>query len=168
MKKIFTILVLFLVFSTAGVKAQSYKTGFGLKLGDYSQGLTLKHFVKKNAALEGILSSRWHGVNIAGLYEVHGNAFNEPGFNWFIGGGAHASFYDHGYYYFRGHYDGYYDSYYYDRSRAVIGVDGVLGLEYTFRSAPINIGVDWKPEINFINNGFIANDIMFAVRYAFK
>lgn len=47
-----------------------YTTGLGLR-GGYTSGISIKHFVRSNAALEGILGTRWEGFSLTGLYEWH-------------------------------------------------------------------------------------------------
>lgn len=154
MKKLLTLTFFTILFSFAA-KAQDYNTGLGLRLGSPS-GITIKHFLGDQSAIEGILGFYNHGFNITGLYEVHGNAFDVPSLNWFIGGGAHLGGYNN-------KYKDYYDS------NTEFGVDGIIGLEYTLDDAPINFGIDWKPKINFVGNtGFYGGDIALSVRYAFK
>ncbi|HUX53890.1 MAG TPA: hypothetical protein VMV56_05730, partial [Williamwhitmania sp.] len=95
--------------------AQDYNTGIGLRAG-YTNGLTVKHFIGSKVALEGILSSRWEGVEITGLYELQNRAFNTERLDWFIGFGAHVGFWngDHTNWGNRG------------ESYTVVGVDGIL------------------------------------------
>jgi len=128
------------VITVAFACAQDYKTGIGLR-GGLSNGLTVKHFIKENTALEGILSTRWSGFNITGLYEINNRgAFDVNRLNWYYGAGAHIGFWDsdaswaaedHGAY-------------------TVIGIDGILGIEYNFEAIPLNLSLDWKPAINLI------------------
>lgn len=130
----------FAVITVAFTCAQDYKTGIGLR-GGLSNGLTVKHFIKENTALEGILSTRWSGFNITGLYEINNpGAFDVNRLNWYYGAGAHIGFWDsdaswaaedHGAY-------------------TVIGIDGILGIEYNFEAIPLNLSLDWKPAINLI------------------
>ncbi|NLB27203.1 MAG: hypothetical protein GX820_10985, partial [Bacteroidales bacterium] len=64
-KLLFTIIVpLFLILSAG---AQDYNTGIGFR-GGLSNGLTIKHFISYNSAIEGLLSTRWRGFHITGLY----------------------------------------------------------------------------------------------------
>ncbi|MBK9400754.1 MAG: hypothetical protein IPN36_07770 [Bacteroidetes bacterium] len=71
--------------SAGTVKAQyNYKTALGLRLNG-GAGITVRHFIKDNQSIEGILYTRWRGLNITGLYNVNFPVFNEPGFNFFIG-----------------------------------------------------------------------------------
>lgn len=133
-------------------KAQEYKTGIGLR-GGLSNGLTLKHFVNKKAAFEGILSTsaKWGGGEITGLYEIHNPAFDVEHLNWYYGFGAHLGSYNGG-----------------TISGTIIGIDGILGIEYSFSEAPIGIGLDWKPVINIIgNNEFWPEIAALSIRYIF-
>lgn len=140
-----------------------YKTAVGVRLGA-ANGVSVKHFVSRKNAVEGILSTRWRGLGITGLYEVHGNAFQTRALNWYIGGGGHVYFWQDGPY---RNPPPWWDN---NRStRAVAGLDGILGLEYTIPSAPINFALDWKPALNLVNyQGFWADEFAFSVRFAIK
>ncbi len=61
---------------------------------DFQTGLTVKHFISQRSALEGLLSTRWRGFEITGLYEVHNNAFDVERLNWYFGGGGHIGFWN--------------------------------------------------------------------------
>jgi hypothetical protein len=157
MKKI--IIVFFIGFClTTFSNAQDYNTGIGLR-GGFSNGITLKHFIGTNTAIEGILSSRRGGFQLTGLYELHYSFFDTERLNWYFGGGAHIGFWDGNH------------AYYWDdpnRSYTVVGIDGILGLEYNFREVPINLSLDWKPAYNFFGySGFWADGGAISVRYIF-
>jgi len=147
-----TFLLSALCFSSQAQAQQNYGTALGLRFGP-RYGLTLKHFFKAPWAVEGILSTRgWNngrngrglgGFNLAVLAEWHGALPNTTGFAWYAGLGGHI-----GSWYGRGVWGRNYDERYY----TVIGVDAILGLEYTFPSAPFNISIDWKPEFDL--NGY--------------
>lgn len=155
MKKFLLTTVLFCLISFSF--AQDYNTGIGLR-GGFSNGLTVKHFVSNKAALEGILSTRWHGFEITGLYEIHNRAFNVDRLNWYFGAGAHVGFWD-------GNRTKWADE---DRSYTVGGLDGILGIEYNIKAIPLNISLDWKPQLNFIGySGFWADGGAISIRYIF-
>lgn len=141
------------------VNAQSlgrtYKTAIGVKIWD-GAGITLKHFVKPNAALEGIFYFNDNGVRITGLYEIHGDISGAPGLKWYIGPGAHIGFYD-----YKKEPD-------YYGNETFFGIDGVLGLDFKFNKAPINVSIDWQPSFEFGDNrGFVGNWGGLGIRYAF-
>ncbi len=152
-----------LVLSVAlSARAQSgYSTGIGLR-GGAASGLTIKHFIKSDAAIEGIISTsfKYRGTVITVLYEKHAQAFNTSGLQWYYGLGGHIGFYDGHYYYDRKH------DRYYDDNVMGVGVDGVLGLEYYIRDIPFTIGADVKPYINIPRGGGFW-DTALHVRYVF-
>jgi hypothetical protein len=137
MRKIVLTLILAVSIVTLA-SAQDYKTSAGLR-GGFSYGLTLKHFLSEKTAIEGLLQTRWQGFDITGLYEIHAPAFEVEKLKWYYGFGAHGGIYNSAYVPW-------------GSSGIIIGIDGILGLEYTFSEAPLNIGVDWKPAFNLIGN----------------
>jgi len=155
MKKII-IASLFMVTVFSQSNAQEYTTGIGLRGGFFS-GLTVKHFLDPQNAIEGIFSSRWSGFDLAGLYEIHHPAFNVLGLNWYFGGGPHIGFWDGDDVHWGSH-----------NHYTVVGVDGILGLEYNFVEAPINIGIDWRPVVNLLGHtSFWGDGGAISVRYIF-
>jgi hypothetical protein len=139
----------------------AYNTGIGLR-GGWQPGFTVKHFIKENAAVEGILHTRYkyRGWVLTGLYEKHARAFDVERLRWFYGLGAHA-----------GHFrDGWYKNRwgnYYERDIITIGIDGILGLEYHIGDIPFTVGIDIKPFFDIINPGYGYWDAAFSVRYTF-
>lgn len=156
MKKILIALIIMMSISSLS-KAQDYNTGIGLR-GGLSAGLSVKHFISSDTAIEGILSSRWRGFDITGLYEIHNEINSLDGLNWFYGFGAHIGFWN-------GSHANWGDE---DKDYTVIGLDGILGLEYNFKEVPFNISLDWKPTLNLIGySGFWADGGALSVRYIF-
>lgn len=144
----------------SNVSSQSYETALGVKF--YPGAVTLKHFIKPDAALEGIGYFWNRGVRVTGLYEFHGPITGAPGLKWYIGPGAHVGFYNN-----KSYYGGYYRDKYRDGGTTV-GVDGVLGLDYKFKGAPINMSIDWQPSFEFGEySGFNGNWGGMAIRYVF-
>ena len=128
--------------------AQDYHTGIGVRFGGQTSGITVKHFVNSRAAIEGILSFGYKSFLITGLYEVHQPIPDAPGLNWFYGGGAHIGFFNYGGYYRKNRNQVYYVEYPEDHA-AVLGIDGIVGIEYKFNKAPLNLGLDVKPFFDF-------------------
>jgi len=153
---ILSVIVLFLTTMSASAQtqyntSQSYTTALGLKY--YPGAISLKHFINSNTALEGLLYFWSPGLRITGLYEIHGDIEAVEGLKWYIGPGAHIGFYNHDY-----------------GGGASFGLDGVLGLDYKFEGAPINVSLDWQPSVEFGNNynsGFTGNWGGIGIRYAF-
>lgn len=156
MKKYILTLVLFLSIASLSY-AQEYQTALGLR-GGFSNGVTVKHFIGEKSAVEGIFTTRWSGVNVTGLYEIHKwRAFDVNRLNWYYGFGGHIGFWDGS----RDPWDG-------SSNYMVIGADLILGLEYNFEEIPINLSVDWKPAFNIIGaSGFWPDAGAFSARYMF-
>lgn len=130
--------------------SSTYKTALGVKVWD-GGGITLKHFFNERNAGE-LIGYFWrNGVRFTGLYEIHGDIEGAEGLRWYIGPGAHIGFYNTKYG------DGSYG-----------GIDGVLGLDYKFGGAPINVSIDWQPSFEFGDNrGFYGGWGGLGIRYTF-
>jgi hypothetical protein len=157
MKRILIVIIIMMC-SVVSSTAQDYTTGIGVR-GGFSNGLTIKHFISERAAIEGIISSRWKGFNLTGLYEIHQQAFDVEHLNWYYGAGGHIGFWN-------GKDTPWADNN--DDDYTVVGIDGILGIEYNFQEIPINISLDWKPTMNIIGySGFWGDGGAFSVRYIF-
>lgn len=147
MKKALLIAIISIFFAISA-NAQSYNSAIGLRGGLFG-GVTYKHMLGSSAGFEGILQTDWYGFNLTGLYEIHKPAFDVRGMRWYYGAGAHVG------------------NYY--SSHLSIGIDGIIGLEYTFKELPINVSVDYKPAYNLTGwSGFWGSDAAFSIRYYWR
>ena len=171
MKKKFLLAAAVTVFAIASVTAQrsssfnssSYKTALGVKVypGSGGAAVTVKHFINKGLAVEGLGYAWERGGRVTGLLEFHWDIPNAPGLKWYVGPGAHVGFYN--------------DKYYNDirdgrGSYVSVGLDGVIGLDYKFKKIPLNLSADWQPSVDFGNgryNGFAADFGGISARYTF-
>lgn len=144
--------------------SNAQNTGIGLRLGGLNSGLTIKHSGNGTDAIEGIFSFGYRNFTVTGLYEKYIPIKSTPGLNWFAGAGAHLGFYRYG--------DRYYiykrrgNVVYVDEthtSRTVVGIDGILGLNYKFKDAPFDISLDIKPFVDFFEfpNGYFDGGLSF-------
>jgi hypothetical protein len=121
--------------------------------------------------LEGILGIGRHTFFVTGLYERHIDISKAEGLKWFYGGGAHVGFFRYGGRYNVWGYDGRGRHIYVDERGAtatVLGLDFILGLDYKFTNAPINIALDIKPFIDFAPFGpYGYFDGAFSFRFVF-
>ena len=162
MKKLLLCLLIVSAFATLKTSAQSYTNAIGARLG-FTQGITFRHFLHEEAAIEGILSTRWNGFLLTGLYEVHKPL--DGALNWFYGGGAHIGYWGNNLPAER----------YINepkQSYMVIGVDLIIGLDFTFPDIPINLSLDWKPAFNVIGDRLGDSSLWIdggalSIRYAF-
>lgn len=155
MRKILVAVVSLLVVSVSQAQSKSsgsssYKTALGVKVWD-GGGISFKHFVSDNNAVE-LVGYFWSkGARITGLYEIHSPISGATGLQWYIGPGAHVGFYNSK-----------------NGDGAFIGIDGVLGLDYKFSGAPINMSLDWQPSFEFGDGrGFTGSWGGLGIRYTF-
>ena len=160
-------IVLFTIFSVgciAGASAQAddagvqrtdvpgpnYRLGLGVRLSNstptLNNSITGKYFVTDRSAVEGIISfgSRF---GIGGLLEIH-RPTNIEGLKWFYGAGAYVGF---------------------ENSDTYLGPTGILGIDYKFTNVPVNLSLDWKPELDIIPDiNFVPDAFALSVRFTLK
>ncbi|MEM6321322.1 MAG: hypothetical protein AAF960_26930 [Bacteroidota bacterium] len=139
-------------------QAQNYQSAIGARLGS-PLSVTYKTFLNESSALEaygGFRSfSGYSWFSVAGAYQIHKPLTSEiDGLNYYFGGGAAAFFWS-------------YDLGFDGGASTSFGLQGYLGLDYTFADSPINITVDWVPTIflNGFGSGFGAGYGSLGVRY---
>lgn len=153
----FCVVFLLIVLATPGIKAQNYNNAVGLRLG-YPFGISAKFGLSGPNYMEAIVAGYGNGFTLTGLWEHHWYPAKREEFSVYAGGGAHiGTFNDRGGPYFdRG-----------DGPDVALGIDGILGLEWTFRNAPINLSFDYKPAFSLIDPiGYWYGDAALSIRYA--
>lgn len=159
MKKYLPLLILpLMLMASAGSAHAQYKNAIGLRLW-YYPGITFKTHISQPGALEFILDTHRGAFQITGLYEHH-FPLGPENLNVYLGGGLHL-----GYYNYDTKYRGYWGAY---SGGAFVGLDGIVGLEYTLEAAPINFSLDYKPAFNFLGyRQFWGDGAALSVRYCF-
>jgi hypothetical protein len=149
------IIILLLVLVTISglynrLSAQDYKLAVGLRFSTaaptLNNGISVKYFIDSSNAVEGLLTfgSR---VGIGGLYEKHQLIGGTPAFTWFYGGGAYVGF---------------------ENGQTWFGPTGVVGLDYKFSSAPVDLSLDWKPELDIVPSiNFVPDAFGLSARFVF-
>lgn len=160
MKKIAIILsLLFIALST--IQAQNYKSAVGARLG-YPLSASYKLFLNESHAVEGFVGTRgftyWRWTNVSIAYQIHKpfNNDNIPeGFQWYYGGGGSVYFWNWNTGFGNG------------ENNTSFGVQGYIGLDYTFQNIPLNLSVDWVPTffVNGFGSGFGSGFGAIAARY---
>ena len=148
------------------VSAQrNYQTALGARIGGTS-GFTIKHFYKPSSAVEGIVGFFGNGFSLTGLVEKHQKAFDVKELSFYYGAGAHLAIYNNR----NRYYDRLWRDVNYDYQTDVgIGINGLLGLEYTFTEIPLAISLDLKPFIEIGSGGYVgfSPDPSFGVKFTF-
>ena len=79
------------------------------------------------------------------------------GFNLYYGAGAHVG----GWNYKAGHDEG-------KNSGFNLGLDAIVGLEYSLKVAPLAFSIDWKPRLDFLpSTEFVATSLALGVKFTF-
>jgi hypothetical protein len=161
MKKLFlsAFMLIGLAFST---QAQDIsKNALGLRLGDndgFGGEVSYQRGLSKNNRLE--LDLGWRNsqnvdaFKLVGLYQWVWNI--DGGFNWYagLGGGVGSWNYDQG---------GFSDS------GTILLAAGDIGIEYNFSEAPIQLSLDFRPEMYFNSDDYrednFGPDIALGIRY---
>ena len=156
------LLMLIVSLSITASAQSNYNTSVGLRLGGYENGISLKHFISSDTALEGIIGFRPGVFVVTGLYEKQAVAFAEPSLNWYYGAGAHIGGISG---------DSYYRAYgkdrYYGDSGMLIGADGILGLEWQLPQLPISTSLDLHPRLELARGPFLDLEAALTIRYTF-
>jgi len=137
-------------------KAQGYDNAIGGRFGA-ANGITFKTTLGENKMLDLIANFRSNNnykyFRVTGLYEVYLPIPEARGLNWYYGGGASI-----------GSVTRKWD----DSSDLYLSLDGVLGLDYKFADAPINLSLDWKPAIQLTpDTDFDASGVGLSLRFTF-
>jgi len=157
MKKI--IIVVSLIAAAIVANAQNYNAAVGVR-GGVSQAITLKTFVSGATAFDLILGTHSGGLNFTALYEIHqDDIFDVDNLTFFYGLGGHVGFYN------SNNWPNNWNTY---SSGPIIGVDGVVGVGYTFDEIPLNLSIDIVPSfhvfpfLKYWQRGSV------SIRYVFK
>lgn len=160
MKKVLASLFLLAILSMAdSASAQDYKTALGIRLSSsqaiVNNSVSIKHFLNEKSAIEGLLSFG-DPLALGALYEIH-QPIGASGVKWFYGAGAYLGFLKV--------YDVNKDR---TETEANFGAMGVLGLDYKFANIPLNLSLDWKPELNLVTDiNFEPAAVGFTARFTF-
>ena len=91
-------------------------------------------------------SASFDPVAIGLLYERF-LPLGTQGLRWYFGGGAYGAFH----------------------KENTMGAMGIIGLDYTFHNVPLNLSIDWKPELNLVRSvNFEAATVGLSLRFVFR
>ena len=155
------ILCTFIVLISASqtLSAQDYKTALGVRLSSanamQNNSISIKQFINDKTAIEGLFTFG-DPLSLGALLEFH-KPLSAPGLKYFYGAGGYIAF-----------------------LKKVnvttqkistepnFGAQGIIGLDYKFTNIPLNISLDWKPELNIVSDiNFEPAAIGFSARFTF-
>ena len=109
-----------------------------------NHSVTYQYFFNQSLAIEGLLTFT-DPAALGFLVEKHYH-FRHTGAAWYWGAGLYAGF----------------------GSSRRFGMQGVTGLDFKFPLVPINLSLDWKPELNFTKEfSFEPAAVGLSVRFVF-
>jgi hypothetical protein len=160
MKKIlFVFLFAAALGSFSNLSAQDYKTSLGVRLSSsnakQNNSVSIKQFITDKMAIEGLFTFG-DPLALGALVEMH-KPLAPAGLKYFYGAGGYISF---------------------DKKINPVtsksttdpnfGAQGIIGLDYKFNNIPLNISLDWKPELNIVSEiNFEPAAIGFSARFTF-
>ena len=157
--------ILFVFLLSAGIgsinilSAQNYKTALGVRLSSsnamQNNSISIKQFINEKMAIEGLFTFG-DPLAFGALVEFY-KPLTPAGLSWFYGGGGYISFVKK-------------VNVATQKSTTDpnFGAQGIVGLDYKFSNIPLNISLDWKPELNLISDiNFEPAAIGFSARFTF-
>lgn len=160
MKKLFVACLLIAGISLSkSAAAQDYRTALGVRLSSSSamqnNSISIKQFITDKTAIEGLFTFG-DPLALGALVEFH-KPLSPAGMTYYYGGGGYIAFVKT-----------VNTNTLKTTSDPNFGAQGVIGLDYKFANIPLNISLDWKPELNIINDiNFEPAAIGFTARFTF-
>lgn len=157
------ILFIFLLTAGAGIfttiHAQSYRTALGVRLSSsnamQNNSVSFKQFITDKTAIEALFTFG-DPLALGALVEFH-KPLSAAGLTYYYGAGG---------------YIGFVKTLNVNTQKTStdpnFGAQGVIGLDYKFTNIPLNISLDWKPELNIVSDiNFEPAAVGFTARFTF-
>ena len=160
MKKIAILCALIAVISsTQTLSAQEYRTGLGVRPSSanamQNNSISIKQFINERTAIEGLFTFG-DPLALGALIEFH-KPLSAAGLTYFYGAGGYVAFLKTVNVTTQK-----------SSTDANFGAQGIIGLDYKFNNIPLNISLDWKPELNIVSDiNFEPAAIGFTARFTF-
>ena len=136
--------------------ATPFKKAIGVKM--YPSAISYKVFVKTNAAFEYLGYVSLDGFRATALYEKYMPIDGNENLTWYVGYGGHLGLWSEEWKKNNPNHN----------AGIALGVDGILGLDYKVKNAPLNLSVDWQPSFNFVGASYFESGWAgLGVRYTF-
>ncbi len=141
------------------LNAQDYKTALGVRLSSaapmINNSISLKQFISDKTAIEGLFSFG-DPLALGALIEFH-KPLSSSGLTYYYGGGGYVGFVKQTNLNTQK-----------TTTEPNFGAQGVIGLDYKFANVPLNLSLDWKPELNIVSDiNFEPAAIGFTARFTF-
>jgi hypothetical protein len=160
------ILIIILFCATFTTKAQDFKQAAGIRMG-WTPGFEYRIFTDPANSYKFLLGTRDRGVQLHLFKEFHRyNMFSfTDQITFFYGAGLHAGYEKWDVIHYHEN-----TQWYETRTGLIAGLDGLVGLEYTFYEVPISLGIEAKPYFEFFGQEIFDVEIFdfaFTAKYLF-
>ena len=159
MKKILVVLLLAGSAFITEASAQDYKTALGVRLSSanamQNNSISFKQFITERSAIEALFTFG-DPLALGAMLEIY-KPLQAEGLSYFYGGGGYIAFVKN-----------LNVTTQKETTTPNFGAQGVIGLDYKFNNIPLNISLDWKPELNLVDDiNFEPAAIGFTARFTF-
>jgi hypothetical protein len=167
MKKVLLSALMLLGIAISSQAQDISKNALGLRIGDndgfggeisYQRGLSSNNRLEFDLGFRN--SNEVDAFKLTGLYQWVWNI--EGGFNWYAGVGGGLGSWNR---------NKKFNNNNYDNNGTFIFAAGDIGIEYNFREAPIQLSLDFRPELYFNSDGYrddsFGPDVALGIRYRF-
>jgi hypothetical protein len=136
--------------------ASPYKYAIGVKM--YPSAISYKKFFAPNKAIETLGYFTLDGFRATIIYEKYHPVEGNENLTWYAGYGGHLGIWS----------EEWKKNNPAHNAGIALGIDGILGLDYKLKNAPLNISVDWQPSFNFVGASYFESGWAgLGVRYTF-
>ena len=137
----------------------AYRTALGVRLSSsnakQNNSISIKQFITQTTAIEGLFTFG-DPLALGALVEFH-KPLAPAGLTYFYGAGGYLAFEKV-----------VNPNTHIEKSETNIGGQGIIGLDYKFAGIPLNLSLDWKPELNIVPDiNFEPAAIGFSARFTF-
>jgi hypothetical protein len=137
----------------------AYKMAIGIRLSSapamVNNSVSFKYFMTHRTAIEALVSFG-DPLAFGALLESY-NPLSTSGLQWFYGAGGYLGFGKE-----------YNAEKKVEERKTYFGAQGIVGLDYKFEKIPLNISLDWKPELNLVQDiNFEPAALGFTARFTF-
>ena len=126
----------------SGTFTNAYKKAIGVKM--FPGAITYKQFLSPNKAVEALGYFSIDGFRATILREKYASFDGNESFSWYIGYGGHMGIWS----------EEWKKNNPSHKAGIAVGIDGIIGLDYKIKGAPLNLSVDWQPSFNFVGSNY--------------
>lgn len=134
-----------------------YQKAIGVKM--YPSAISYKSFMTGSKALEVLGYFTLDGFRTTVMLEKYSPFAATEQLSWYIGYGGHLGIWS----------ETWKKNNPTHNAGIALGVDGILGLDYKIKNAPLNLSIDWQPSFNFVGASYFESGWAgLGIRYTLK